>query len=128
VLKPARGAEPDMLPVIDAVLCNAAGEPLTSAVVPPRGQVVLKVDLDASGSQWTTGSVGGIQGFQVWLDGSLAAGVPTRADGPGLGGRHAMSIALGGLERGAHVLEVREYTMAGDERPVSVVLNFSIQE
>jgi hypothetical protein len=127
-LKRARGAEPDMLPVIDAVLCNAAGEPLTSAVVAPRGQLVLKVDLDGSGSQWTTGSIGGIQGFQVWLDGRLAAAVPTRAGGPGLGGRHAMSIALGGLRHGPHVLEVREYAMAGDERPVSVVLNFSIQD
>jgi hypothetical protein len=126
-LKQARAPEPDMLPVIEAVLCNSAGEPLTTAVVPPRGQVVLKVDLDASGSQWTTGSIGGIQGFQVWLDGHLAAAVPTRAGGPGLGGQHAMSIAVGGLELGAHVLEVREYAMAGDERPESVVLNFTVR-
>jgi hypothetical protein len=127
-LKPARGAEPDMLPDIDAVLCNSAGEPLDAAVVPPRGQVVLKVNLDASGSQWTTGSIGGIQGFQVWLDGHLAAAVPTRAGGPGLGGRHAMSIALGGLALGAHVLEVREYALAGDDRPVSAVLNLTVRE
>ncbi|MFC4859496.1 hypothetical protein [Actinophytocola glycyrrhizae] len=117
----------DVPPSVDAVLCNSAGEPLNSAVVPPRGQIVLKVDLDASTSQWATGTIGGVQGFEVWLDGGLIAGVPTRADGPGLGGQHALSIATGGLARGAHVLEVREYTMAGDERPVSAVLNFTVR-
>ena len=117
----------DVLPSVDAVLCNSAGEPLTSAVVQPRGQIVLKVNLDASTSQWETGTIGRIQGFQVWLDGELLAGVPTRVDGPGLGGQHALSIAVGGLARGAHVLEVREYAMTGDDRPVSAVLNFSVR-
>jgi hypothetical protein len=126
-LESPRPTGADVPPSVDAVLCNSAGEPLTSAVVPPRGQVVLKVTLDASTSQWETGSIGGVQGFQVWLDGELTAGVPTRADGPGLGGQHALSIAVGGLAPGAHVLEVREYTMAGDERPVSAVLNFTVR-
>ncbi|MFI7679031.1 hypothetical protein [Actinophytocola sp. NPDC049390] len=120
-----RGA--DGLPSVDAVLANSAGEPLTSAVVAPRGQVVLKVNLDASTNQWETGSVGGVQGFEVWLDGELIAGVPTRTDGPGLGGQHALSIALPGMARGSHVLEVREYTMSGADRPVSAVLNFTVR-
>lgn len=124
---PRRTPPEDALPTVDAVLANSAGEPLTTAVVPGRGQVVLRVDLDAAASQWDTGSVGGVQGFQVWLDGSLIAGVPTRADGPGVGGRHAMSIAVGGLARDTHVLEVREYAMAGDERPVSVLLSLTVR-
>ncbi|MGB3440564.1 MAG: hypothetical protein WBA97_17600 [Actinophytocola sp.] len=126
-IEPGRPQGADVLPSVDAVLCNSAGEPLTSAVLPPTGQVVLKVNLDASTSQWETGTIGGVQGFQVWLDGDLIAGVPTRADGPGLGGRHVMSIAVGGLARDAHVLEVREYAMAGDDRPVSAVLNFTVR-
>jgi hypothetical protein len=124
---PARPGEADMPPAIDAVLCNSAGEPLNSSVVPARGQIVLRVDLNAASSQWETGSIRGVQGFQVWVDGTLAAGVPTRADGPGLGGKHAMSISTSGFDTGAHVLEVREYAMAGDERPVSVVLNFTVR-
>jgi hypothetical protein len=126
-LKPGRRQGPDMLPSIDAVLSDSAGDPLTSAVIPRSGQVVLSVSLDASSNQWETGSIGGVQGFQVWLDGHLIAAVPTRADGPGLGGRHALSIAPGGLTRGAHVMEVREYAMDGAERPVSAVLNFTIR-
>jgi hypothetical protein len=126
-LEQGRTPEGDMPPAIDAVLCNSAGDPLTAAVVPQRGQVVLAVQLDASSNQWETGSIAGVQGFQVWLDTRLIAGVPTRADGPGLGGRHALSITTSGLPKGQHVMEVREYTMNGTERPVSAVLNFTVR-
>jgi hypothetical protein len=125
-LKPGRLPGDDMLPDIDAVLCNSAGEPLTSAVVPGRGQLVLDVRLGASSSQWETGSIRGVQGFQVWLDGELAAGVPTRVDGPGLGGQYALSIAMGGIAKGPHLLEVRLYGMDGVE-PASAVLNFTVR-
>lgn len=124
---PGRPHGADTPPSVDAVLANSAGAPMTSAVIPPRGQIVLKVHLDASTTQWETGSVGGIQGFEVWLDGELIAGVPTHADGPGVGGRHALSIALNGMARGPHVLEVREYTTSGEDRPVSAVLNFTVR-
>ncbi|TDV42577.1 hypothetical protein CLV71_11747 [Actinophytocola oryzae] len=126
-LQPGRTPGPDMLPSIDAVLANSAGEPLTSAVVPRTGQILLDLSLDGASNQWETGSIGGVQGFQVWLDGKLAAGLPTRADGPGLGGRHTLSIATRGLARGAHVMEVREYAMDGTERPQSAVLNFTVR-
>lgn len=126
-LEPGRPPGADALPSVDAVLVNSAGEPLTSAVVPPRGQIVVKVTLDAATSQWETGTIGGVQGFQVWLDGELVAGVPTRTDGPGLGGQHALSISAVGLPRGQHVLEVREYAMSGEDRPVSAVLNFTVR-
>jgi hypothetical protein len=126
-LEQARRQGPDLLPAIDAVLCNSAGQPLTTAIVPRRGQVVLDVRLDAASSQWETGSIGGVQGFQVWLDTRLVASMPTRAGGPGLGGRHVLSIALGGLVTGAHVMEVREYAMDGTERPQSAVLNFTVR-
>jgi hypothetical protein len=126
-LEPGRPPGVDVMPSVDAVLSNSAGEPLTSAVVPQRGQILLKVTLDASTSQWGTGTIGGVQGFQAWLDGELLAGVPTRGDGPGLGGQYALSISAAGLARGRHVLEVREYTMTGTERPVSAVLNFTIR-
>jgi hypothetical protein len=126
-LEQGRKQGPDTLPTIDAVLCNSAGEPLTTAVVPRRGQVILDVRLDAVSSQWETGSIGGVQGFQVWLDTQQVASMPTHADGPGLGGRHVLSIALNGLTAGAHVMEVREYAMDGTERPLSAVLNFTVR-
>jgi hypothetical protein len=126
-LKPGRPPGPDVLPSIDAVLCNSAGEPLTTTVIPRRGQVVLKVSLDPSATQWETGAIDGVQGFQVWLDGRLIASVPTHTDGPGLGGDHVVSIATAGIPKGPHVMEVREYAMDGSERPVSAVLNFAVR-
>lgn len=125
--KPAPVRNTDMMPDIDAQLCNSAGQPLNAAVVPARGLIVLKVGLEAAISQWETGSIAGVQGFQVWLDGHLIAAVPTRADGPGLGGQHAMSITTGGMALGSHVLEVREHAMGAERNPVSAVLNFTVR-
>jgi hypothetical protein len=126
-LRPARPPAADMLPSINAALCDATGQPLTTAVIERRRQVFLNVSLDGSDNQWETGSIGGVQGFQVWLDGKLIAGVPTKADGPGLGGLHVVSISTGGLQRGAHVMEVREYDMKGADRPMSAVLDFTVR-
>jgi hypothetical protein len=126
-LQEGREQGTDMLPSIDAVLCNSAGAPLTTSVVPSSGQVILAVHLQAADNQWETGAIGGVQGFEVWLDGHQIAGVPTRTDGPGLGGDHTLSMATRGLERGAHVLEVREYAMDGTKTPVSAVLNFTVR-
>ncbi|MGH3881566.1 MAG: hypothetical protein ACRDSK_31465, partial [Actinophytocola sp.] len=118
-------ARADALPSVEAVLGNAAGKPLQSTTVPRRGHVVLRVTLDPAYAQWDTGAVGGVQGLQVRLDGALVAGIPTSADGPGVGGSYAVSIAVGRLDHGPHSIEVREYGM-GDERPVSALLNFVI--
>jgi hypothetical protein len=117
---------PDALPSVGAVLGNAAGKPLSSTTVPRRGQLVLTVTLEPSYAQWDTGRVAGVQGVEVRLDGALIAGIPTAADGPGLGGRYALSIALGGLTFGAHTIEVREYGLR-DEHPVSALLNFAVR-
>ncbi|HEY0451655.1 fibronectin type III domain-containing protein [Actinophytocola sp.] len=117
---------PDGLPVVGVVLGNAAGEPLDSTTVPRRGQLVLDVTLDAATAQWDTGAVAGVQGLQVRLDRALIAGVPTAADGPGVGGRYAVSIAVGRLAVGPHTIEVREYGTDGRERPFSALLNFVV--
>jgi hypothetical protein len=117
---------PDALPAVNAVLCNAAGEPLSSSTVPRRGQVVLSVTLASAVAQWDTGTVGGVRGVQVRLDGDVVAGVPTTVDGPGIGGRYAFSIGVGGLALGPHAVEVREYGMEGD-RPQTALLNFVVR-
>lgn len=117
---------PDALPLVKAVLGNAAGKPLESSTVPRRGQLVLRVRLEPEYAQWDTGAIAGVQGLQVRLDGALIAGIPTAADGPGVGGRYAMSIAVGRLAFGTHTIEVREYGM-GEERPVSALLTFVVR-
>jgi hypothetical protein len=116
---------PDALPVVRPVLGNAAGVPLESTTVPRRGQLVLTVSLEPERAQWDTGAVGGVQGVEVRLDGALVAGNPRAADGPGVGGRYAVSMAVRGFRKGDHTIEVREYGTRSD-RPVSALLNFAV--
>jgi hypothetical protein len=116
----------DSLPAVEVTLGNSAGVPLASAVLPAQGTLVLMVDLDASSAQWDSGGVAGVQGVELWLDGRLVAGLPTAADGPGLGGRYSFSIALHGLGRGPHVFDVREFGPNGAARPTSLLRNFVI--
>ncbi|MFL6144766.1 MAG: hypothetical protein ACJ72N_23235 [Labedaea sp.] len=117
----------DALPAVQLTMGNAGGAPLPDATVPPRGQLVLTVALDASVAQWDSGGVAGVQGFELWLDGRLAAGVPTAADGPGLGGSYAVSLALTAVTQGPHVLEVRELGSDPATRPVSLLRNFVVR-
>jgi hypothetical protein len=117
----------DALPKVGLTLGNAAGAPLPTPVVPAVGQLVLTVNLDATIAQWDSGGVAGVQGFELWLDGRMVAGVPTAADGPGLGGRYVLSMAVAGLGHGPHVLEVREYGPNGAAPPTSLLRNFEIR-
>lgn len=117
---------PDAMPVVLPELGNAAGDPLSNRTVPQHGQLVLTVRLDAAAAQWDTGTVADVQGIQVRLDGALIAGVPTNADGPGVGGIYALPIALGGLDKGPHTIEVRQYGEDGKDRPQSALVNFTV--
>jgi hypothetical protein len=122
-----RRPEADALPAVELTMGNSAGATLPDETVPPRGQLVLTVALDASVAQWDSGGVAGVQGFELWLDGRLAAGVPTAADGPGLGGSYVVSLALTAVTPGPHVLEVRELGSDRGARPVSLLRNFVVR-
>jgi hypothetical protein len=114
----------DALPKVDLTLGNAAGTPLPSTSVPAQGQIVITVNLDAASAAWASGGVAGVQGFELWLDGHLAAALPTAAEGPGLGGRYPVSLALSGLAPGPHVLEIREF--GPYPTPVSLLRDFAV--
>jgi hypothetical protein len=121
-----RRPAPDALPKIELGLGNAAGTPLTTTTVPAQGQMVLTVTLNASSAQWDSGGVAGVPGFELWLDGRIAAGVPTAAEGLGVGGRYRIALTLSAMRPGPHVLEVREFGPNGAGRPVSLLRNFVI--
>ncbi len=121
-----RRPNPDALPAVEVSFGNASGAPLASSVLPAQGTLVLMVNLNAATAQWDSGGVAGVQGIEVWLDGRLIAALPTAADGPGLGGSYAFSIALRGLGRGPHVFDVREFGPNGAVRPTSLLRNFVI--
>jgi hypothetical protein len=116
---------PDGVPSVELELANAAGEPLTSRTLPPHGQVVVDVRLDARTAQWDTGAVAGVAGVQVYLDETLIAGIPTDANGPAVGGTYALPIALGGLKPGNHTIEVHQYGAEGT--PQTALRNFTVR-
>jgi hypothetical protein len=86
------------------------------------GRVVLNVTLDARYSREVTG----IAGFEVWLDGQLAAGQPTDIGGPGLGGRYTVVFTADSLKPGSHSVDVREYPVDGALPPVSVLKDVTV--
>ncbi|MGQ0837795.1 hypothetical protein [Actinokineospora sp.] len=105
----------DALPTSTVDLGDSAGAPLPASTVAPVGRLVVSVVLDGSAAQWDTGSVAGVQGFQLWLDGRIAAGVPTSIDGPSAGGRYVIPLSLTDSTPGKHVLEVRVFGVDGSQ-------------
>ncbi|MGW5050690.1 fibronectin type III domain-containing protein [Actinokineospora sp. NPDC004072] len=90
-----------------AVLLNAAGTPLESGGLAPRGRLVVEVALDAVGGQQIGGELAGLAGVEVRLDRTRLAGIPTVVDGPGIGGTWRIAIDTTALPPGRHSIEVR---------------------
>ncbi|WP_211762278.1 hypothetical protein [Kutzneria sp. CA-103260] len=86
------------------------------------GRLVLDVTLDGRYSREVTG----VAGFEVWLDGQLAAGQPTDTNGPGLGGRYTVVFSAGSLSPGKHTVDVREYPVDGSLAPVSTLKDVTV--
>lgn len=93
----------------------------------PLGQrrVVLSITLDRIGAEAASGSVAGVAGFRLRIDGQLAATVATARDGPGLGGTYTAGLELGLLPAGKHrvELEVVPVDPAAKEWSTLVTLN-----
>jgi hypothetical protein len=121
--RPVRPIDPrrpahDGIPAVDLTLGNASGEPLTSTSV-AGGQLVLTVTLDPSMAQWSTTGIAAVAGWALFLDGGLIASLPT-----GFSGRYVVSLALGKLHRGPHVLEAREI---GYPHTASILRDFDLR-
>jgi hypothetical protein len=108
----------DGTPNVDFTLGNASGEPLTSTLV-AGGQLVLTVSLDPSIAQWSSTGISAVAGWALFLDGGIVASLPT-----GFAGHYVVSLGLGTLRRGPHVLEVREI---GYPRTVSKLHDFDLR-
>jgi hypothetical protein len=85
---------------------DAAGQPLPQLENVPRGRLVLEVTADAAAAQRLTGAVAGLAGIEVSLDGKQLAGIPTAAEGPGIGGRWRIALNTTEIPPGSHNLQV----------------------
>ncbi|RZS44995.1 hypothetical protein EV193_101879 [Herbihabitans rhizosphaerae] len=91
----------------EPVLLDAAGMPVDPGRSVPPGRLLLDVTMDAAASRRAGAAVAGLAGIEVWLDGRHLAGLPTTADGPGVGGRWRIALNTVGLVPGPHSIEVR---------------------
>ncbi|MFL6141506.1 MAG: hypothetical protein ACJ72N_06510 [Labedaea sp.] len=97
------------LAVPNAALLDAAGTAIPALQEVPRGRLVLEVVADAEAAQRATGEVAGLAGVEVVLDGKQLAGIPTAAEGPGVGGRWRIALNTTGLTPGGHNLQVTAF-------------------
>ncbi|XGP77453.1 hypothetical protein V5P93_005007 [Actinokineospora auranticolor] len=109
--QPARTDRPrattDAMPTATVTLGDSVGRPLPTTTVTPQGRLLLLVTLNGSTAQWDTGGLEGVQGFQLWLDGRLAASLPTSTATGAPGGTYPIPVGLTGRARGEHTVEVR---------------------
>ncbi len=87
-------------------LRDAAGVPIPSLQDVPRGRLVLDVFLDAAKAQRAGGEVAKLAGVEITIDGRPLAGIPTVADGPGIGGHWRIALNTTKIPAGGHTLQV----------------------
>lgn len=119
-----RPATPDAIPYPTVRLLDNDENQLTTTT---RGsRMLVDVDLDRIGGQLDSGSIGGIAGFELWMDNRRIAGLPTAIDGPGLGGQYEISVSTARLEPGPHFLELRVIPSDPDRRRSSRLASFTV--
>lgn len=100
-------------------LLDAAGTPIPSLRDVPRGRLVLDLTLDAAKAQRFGGEVAKLAGVELTMDARPLAGIPTVADGPGIGGHWRIALNTTELPAGGHTILV---TAVGVEESTAYVL------
>ncbi|MEO6088167.1 MAG: hypothetical protein ABIQ18_34145 [Umezawaea sp.] len=99
-------------------------------VVPPdqplgQRRVVLSITLDRIGAEAASGSIAGVAGFRLRIDGQLAAIVATARDGPGLGGTYTAGLELALLPAGEHRVELEVVPVDPTAKEVSTLVTLN---
>lgn len=95
-------------------LLNAAGTPIPENEPVPRGRLVIDIVLNGQAGQVYAGELAGLAGVEVSLDQRKIAGIPTTADGPGVGGSWRLALNTDGLAPGGHTIQVRTVGVSQD--------------
>lgn len=111
---PAAEAETETAPRTRPALAMPRARFLDASgkLIPPehptsRGRLVLEVAMDAGAGQRVAGELAGLAGVEISLDGRPIAGIPTTADGPGVGGRWNLAVNTTGLSAGGHTVAIK---------------------
>jgi hypothetical protein len=139
-LTPAPGTEPPVpqpteaaAPLSSALaapavtLLDAGGLPLPANQPLPAGRVVLDIAMDGPGGERLNGQVAGLAGFDVWLDGTKLATVPTTAGGPGIAGQWQIALDTGMMTPGQHTIDMHGYSTTSSVASVSSAVTFTVK-
>ncbi|MGW6930359.1 hypothetical protein ACWGE0_09835 [Lentzea sp. NPDC054927] len=118
---PLVDARPLLADPVPEVL-DAGGQPIENGAAFNRGRVVLEVRINALDA-----AVAGLAGFEVRLDGTHVATVPTTADGPAAAGRWRISLNTGSLTAGAHAIEVKAFSTDSEVHPETGYVPFLLK-
>ena len=128
VPRPIRAAAvPPALAVPTVTLLDAGGLPLPANQPLPGGRVVLSLAMDGPGGERLNGQVAGLAGFDVWLDGTKLATVPTTAGGPGVAGQWQIALDTGTMPPGQHTIDMHGYSTDNGIDSVSAAVTFTVK-
>jgi hypothetical protein len=128
VPRPTKAAPvPAALAVPAVTLLDAGGLPLPANQPLPSGRVVLDLALDGPGGERLNGQVAGLAGFDVWLDGTKLATVPTTAGGPGVAGQWQIALDTGTMPAGQHTIDMHGYSTDNAIASVSAAVTFTVR-
>jgi hypothetical protein len=118
---------PGALAIPTVTLFDAGGLPLPANQPLPAGRVVLNVMLDGPGGERLNGQIAGLAGFDVWLDGTKLATVPTTANGPGIAGEWQIALDTGTMPAGQHTIDMHGFSTDRAIASVSTAVTFTVQ-
>jgi hypothetical protein len=114
-------AKPVLADPVPEVL-DASGQPIENGAAFNRGRVVLEVRVNALDV-----AVAGLAGFEIRLDGTHVATVPTTVDGPAAAGRWRISLNTASMSAGAHAIEVKAFSTDSDVHPETGYVPFLLK-
>lgn len=118
---------PSALGAPAVTLLDAGGLPLPANQPLPAGRVVLDVVMDGPGGERLNGQIAGLAGFDVWLDGTKLATVPTTAGGPGIAGEWQIALGTGTMTPGQHTIDMHGYSTNSAVASVSSAVTFTVK-
>ncbi|WP_089950174.1 hypothetical protein [Lentzea xinjiangensis] len=118
---PLVDARPSLADPVPEVL-DASGQPIENGTAFQRGRVVLEVRVNALDA-----AVAGLAGFEVRIDGTHVATVPTTADGPAAAGRWRISLTTAAMSAGAHAIEVKAFSTDSEVHPETGYVPFLLK-
>jgi hypothetical protein len=115
------------LAIPSVTLLDAGGRPLPPDQPLPQGRVVLNLVLDGPGGERQNGQVAGLAGFDIWLDGTKLATVPTTAGGPGIAGQWQIALGTGTMPAGQHTIDMHGFSTNNTIASVSTAVTFTVK-